>query len=304
MLQQQNEILQHQQYILERSMYRLDPAPPKLPPQEYIDRFFAENDEKYLLWYLHDQEPVLNRVVQSACERYAMTEHFADMKQAAVFGIWTALQKYDATVGTPFTVFQKRYISDSIEEYIRTAQSGVVTMTTDTYPVMKRIMAIYHQNGDNGNDETIERIADEVGMEYMTVKQYLAIGILNERRADFYKSYDEDGEENDEDVTVDYSSEPDKLYFRTVLYNALYLAYDKLSYREQRTLAKHLGFCNSCWSTKKAILKNGEVEYIPIKPMTFEQISHSASRKSDKASERTFYTALEKMKKYIEENTD
>ena len=87
MLQQQNEILHHQQYILERSMYRLDPAPPKLPPQEYIDRYFAENDEKYLLWYLHDQEPMLNRVAQSACERYAMTENFADMKQAAVFGI-------------------------------------------------------------------------------------------------------------------------------------------------------------------------------------------------------------------------
>jgi len=51
-------------------------------------------------------------------------------------------------------------------------------------------------------------------------------------------------------------------------------------------------------------LKNGEVEYILIKPMTFEEISHSASRKSDKASERTFYTALEKMKKHIEENTD
>lgn len=304
MLQQQNEILKQQRYILERSMYRLDPAPPKLPPQEYIDRYFAENDEKYLLWYLHDQEPMLNRVAQSACERYAMSEHFADMKQVAVFGIWTALQKYDATVGTPFTVFQKRYISDSIEEYIRTAQSGAVTMTPDTYPVMKRIMAIYHQNGDNGNDETIERIADEVGMEYMTVKQYLAIGILNERRADFYKDYDEDGEETDEDVTVDYSSEPDKLYFRTVLYNALYSAYDKLSYREQHTLAKHLGFCNSCWSTRKAILKNGEVEYIPIKPMTFEQISHSASRKSDKASERTFYAALEKMIKYIEENND
>lgn len=304
MLQQQNEILIQQQYILERSMYRLDPAPPKLPPQEYIDRYFAENDEKYLLWYLHDQEPMLNRVAQSACERYAMTEHFADMKQAAVFGIWTALQKYDATIGTPFTVFQKLYILDSIEEYIRTAQSGIITMTPDTYPVMKRIMAIYHQNGDNGNNEAIQRIADEVGMEYKTVKQYLTIGLFNERRADFYKDYDEDGEETDEDFTVDYSSEPDKLYFRTVLYNALYEAYDKLSYREQRTLAKHLGFCNSCWSTKKAILKNGEVEYIPIKPMTFEEISHSASRKSDKASERTFYTALEKMKKYIEENTD
>lgn len=304
MLQQQNEVLIQQQYILERSMHRLDPATPKLPPQEYINRYFDKNDEKYLLWYLHDQEPMLNKIAQSACEWYAMAEHFADMKQAAVFGIWTALQKYDATVGTPFTVFQKRYISDSIEEYIRTAQSGVVTMTTDTYPVMKRIMAIYHQNGDNGSDEAVQRIADEIGMEYRTVKQYLAIGLLNERRADFYKDYDENGEETDEDVTVDYSSEPDKLYLRTVLYNALYSAYDRLSYREQRTLDKHLGFCDSCWSTKKAILNNGEVKYIPIKPMTFEEISHSASRKSDKASERTFYTALEKMKKYIEENTD
>lgn len=304
MLQQQNEILKQQQFILERSMYRLDPAPPKLPPQEYICRYFTENDEKYLLWYLHDQEPMLNKIAQSACERYAMAEHFADMKQASVFGIWTALQKYDPTVGIPFTVFHKRYIADSIEEYIRTSQSGVVTMSPDTYPVMKRIMAIYHQNGDNGSDEAIQRIADEIGMEYKTVKQYLAIGLLNERRADICKDYDENGEEPDEDVTVDYSSEPDKLYSRTVLYNALYAAYDRLSYREQRTLAKHLGFCGSCWSTKKAILKNGEVEYIPIKPMTFEEISHSASRKSDKASERTFYTALEKMKKHIEENTD
>ena len=304
MLQQQNEILKQQRYILERSMYRLDPAPPKLPPQEYIYRYFTENDEKYLLWYLHDQEPMLNKIAQSACERYAMAEHFADMKQASVFGIWTALQKYDPTVGTPFTVFQKRYIADSIEEYIRTSQSGVVTMSPDTYPVMKRIMAIYHQNGDNGSDKAIQIIADEIGMEYKTVKQYLAIGLLNERRADFYKDYDENGEETDEDVTVDYSSEPDKLYSRTVLYNALYSAYDRLSYREQRTLAKHLGFCDSCWSTRKAILNNGEVKYIPIKPMTFEEISHSASRKSDKASESTFYTALEKMKKYMEENTD
>ena len=160
MLQQQNEVLIQQQYILERSMYRLDPAPPNLPSQEYIYRYFTENDEKYLLWYLHDQEPILNKIAQSSCERYAMSEHFADMKQASVFGIWTALQKYDSTIGVPFVAFQKRYISDSIEEYIRTAQSGVVTMTTDTYPVMKRIMAIYHQSGDNGSDKAIQIIAD------------------------------------------------------------------------------------------------------------------------------------------------
>ena len=38
--------------------------------------------------------------------------------------------------------------------------------------------------------------------------------------------------------------------------------------------------------------------------MTFEEISHSASRKSDKASQKTFYIEDEKMKKHIEEYTD
>lgn len=165
------------------------------------------------LWYLHDQEPILNKIAQSSCERYAMSEQFSRYETSGGIRNMDSLAKVWATVGTPFTVFQKRYISDSIEEYIRTAQSGVVTMTTDTYPVMKRIMAIYHQNGDNGSDKAIQIIADEIGMEYRTVKQYLAIGLLNERRADFYKDYDEDGEETHEDVTVDYSSEPDKLYF-------------------------------------------------------------------------------------------
>lgn len=47
------------------------------------------------------------------------------------------------------------------------------------------------------------------------------------------------------------------------------------------------------------MLINGEIEYKPIKPMTFEEISHSASRKSDKASERTYNNALEKMRKTL-----
>ena len=125
-------------------MYRLDPAPPKLPAQEYIVRYLTEKGDKYLTWYLHDQEPALNKLAQAACERYAMAEHFADIKQAAVCGILTALQKYDPAVGAPFAAFQTRYMQDGIDDYIRTAQSGVITMTADTYPVLRRIMAIYH----------------------------------------------------------------------------------------------------------------------------------------------------------------
>lgn len=143
-----NETRRKQQALLERRMYRLDPAPPKLPAQEYIVRYLTEKGDKYLTWYLHDQEPALNKLAQAACERYAMAEHFADIKQAAVCGILTALQKYDPAVGAPFAAFQTRYMQDGIDDYIRTAQSGVITMTADTYPVLRRIMAIYHLSGD------------------------------------------------------------------------------------------------------------------------------------------------------------
>ena len=299
MSEEQNEVLEQQRYLLERRMYRLDPAPPKLPPQEYIELFFAENEDKYLSWYLHDREPMLNKLAQDACQRYSMAEHFADIKQAAVCGILTALQKYDSSIGTPFAAYQKQYISDSIEDYIRTAQSGVVTMTADTYPVLRRIMAIYHQSGDDCTGSCMQRIAAETGMDTKTVRRYIARGTLNERRVDFYRQYDEDGEETVEDIAMDTTSQPDKLYFRAVLYGALHQAYDSLTYREQHTVAKHLGFCDTCWSVRKAVLINGEIEYKPIRPMTFEEISHSASRKSDKASERTYYTALNKMRQYL-----
>lgn len=299
MSEEQNEVLEQQRYLLERRMYRLDPAPPKLPAQEYIVRYLTEKKDKYLTWYLHDQEPALNKLVQAACERYAMAEHFADIKQAAVCGILTALQKYDSAVGAPLVAFQKRYIQDSIDDYIRTAQSGVITMTVDTYPVLRRIMAIYRQSGDDCSDSNIQKIASEVNMDVKSIRRYIAIGTLNERRVDFYRQYDEDGEETAEDISVDTTSQPDKLYFRAVLYDALHQAYGSLTYREQRTVAKHLGFCDTCWSVRKAVLINGEIEYKPIKPMTFKEISHSASRKSDKASERTYNNALEKMRKAL-----
>ena len=69
------------------------------------------------MWYLHDREPMLNKLAQDACQRYGLAEHFADIKQAAVCGILAALQMYDPAVGAPFAAFQKRYIQDGIDDY-------------------------------------------------------------------------------------------------------------------------------------------------------------------------------------------
>ena len=42
MTEELNETRRKQQALLERRMYHLDPAPPKLPPQEYIELYLAE----------------------------------------------------------------------------------------------------------------------------------------------------------------------------------------------------------------------------------------------------------------------
>ena len=139
---------------------------------------------------------MLNKLAQDACQRYGLAEHFSDIKQTAVCGILAALQKYDSSIGVPFAAFQTRYMQDGVGDYIRTAQSGIITMTADTYPVLRRIMAIYHLNGDDCSDSCIQRIADETGIGEKTVCKYIAIGTLNERRVDFYRQYDEDGGRN------------------------------------------------------------------------------------------------------------
>lgn len=42
MSEEQNKVLEQQRYLLERRMYRLDPAPPKLPAQEYIVHYLTK----------------------------------------------------------------------------------------------------------------------------------------------------------------------------------------------------------------------------------------------------------------------
>ena len=45
----------------ELQMFMLNPAPPRADDlQEYIDRYFAEMDDKYIAWFLHYYEAELN----------------------------------------------------------------------------------------------------------------------------------------------------------------------------------------------------------------------------------------------------
>lgn len=98
-------------------LYRMKPAPPKMEDfQEYIALYFAEKDEKYLGWFFHYYEPRLNTIIMETVQETAMQGHFADLKQAYIFGIYKALQKYDISTGVPFLIFKEHYVKNEIDK--------------------------------------------------------------------------------------------------------------------------------------------------------------------------------------------
>ena len=237
--------------------YRLAPAPPKKDDfQDYMDLYFAEKDEKYLSWFLHYYEPTLNTQIMTAVQEYSMRGHFVDMKQAAVYGILKALSNYDISLGVPFLVYKEYYVENEIDDYIRTMRTGYTVQSSDEYKLLRRAMALYNKYGKS-DDETITRIATEIGKSVKDTREIITAGLRNMSYAEFYRQYaDEDGESSAEDVTRDDSTDPAKMYFDEWRADAVFDRYEKLDIRERSMIADHLGFCREC----HGVLENGTDE--------------------------------------------
>ena len=218
--------------------YRLTPAPPKKDDfQDYIDLYFAEKDEKYLSWFLHYYEPTLNTQMMTAVQEYSMRGHFVDMKQAAVYGILKALSNYDISLGVPFLVYKEYYVKNEIDDYIRTMRTGYTVQSNDEYKLLRRAMALYNKYGKS-DDETIARIAAELGKNVKDTREIITAGLRNMSYAEFYRQYaDEDGESSAEDVTRDDTTDPAKMFFDEWRANAVFDRYEKLDIRERSMIA-------------------------------------------------------------------
>ena len=227
--------------------YRLTPAPPKKDDfQEYIALYFVEKDEKYLSWFLHYYEPTLNTQMMTAVQEYNMRGHFVDMKQAAVYGILKALSNYDISLGVPLLVYKEYYVKNEIDEYIRTMRTGYTVQSNDEYKLLRKAMALYNKYG-KFDDETISRIATEIGKNVKDTKEIITAGLRNMSYAEFYRKYaDKDSETSAEDVTRDDSTDPCKVFFDEWRANAVFDRYEKLDIRERAMIADHLGFCREC----------------------------------------------------------
>ena len=230
-------------------LYRMKPAPPKLDDfQEYIALYFSEKNGKYLDWFLHHYEPRLNTIIMQTVQEYAMPGHFADLKQAYLFGIWKALQKYEPSAGVPFLIFKEYYVKNEIDEYICTMRKGASMGSVDEYRTLKKTMALFAKCEYKFDEETVTKIAAEIGKSDKVTKEIIRCGIDSTHYTDFYRRYaDEEGESTAEDVTRDDTSNPERLYFKQWQRDALFDAYENLDYRERSMIANHLGFCPECY---------------------------------------------------------
>ena len=167
-------------------LYRLKSAPPKKDNfQEYIALYCAEKDEKYLGWFFHYYEPRLNTIIMQTVQETAMQGHFADLKQAYVFGIYKALQKYDIATGVPFLIFKEFYVKNEIDAYISTMRQGYSVHSVDEYRTLKKAMALYAKYECKFDEETLTKIAAEIGKSVRDTKEIIRSGIDSTHYTDF-----------------------------------------------------------------------------------------------------------------------
>lgn len=271
----------------ELQMFRLNPSPPKADDlQEYIDRYYAEKDDKYIAWFLHYYEAELNTKAMGLVQRYHLPGHFAGLKQAMACGLWLALLDYDPATGVPFLTFKTRILWEQVHEYVRSMRSGYTTPSGKEYAKLREIMQLFRQYGEAQDDDTIHRIAEQAGKTDKTVRSYLAGGLRNERQADFYHTLaDEDGaEETAEDVTRNFTWEPESACVLLEQNRALMSAFEALENAERDIVAGHIDFCRECYGNRH-------------EKRTFQELAYRNGLRSAEAAERIYYKALDKLKR-------
>lgn len=266
-------------------IYQIHPVPPvKDDLQEYIDLYIFEQDDKYLIWFLHYYEKILNDTVMEVVERYSMKGHFADIKQACVTGIFKALENYDKDTHGAFVTYKVRIMWNEIHEYIRQMHTGYTIPSERKYRTLRQIMRLYAKYGYS--TEAIRKISKEVHLSEKNVKAVLLSGIENMNITDFYVRYaDEESEVTHTDITSDTDFEPLRVLLANERFNCVKEAFGKLNYREQLVVSEHLGFCYECFGIKQ---KKKFIEMAPKLCLT------------PAALENEFAKAINKMKKYLE----
>lgn len=284
--------------------YRILPAPPKMPLQEYIERCLSEKDSQYFDWFLNAYERKLNKIISGIVQRYAMYGHFEDLKQSYIIGIWNALAVYDPSRGVPFEKFMRVYCNSEIDEYVRTMRTGYTVPKKSEYTDLKKVIRLYREYGEKSDPEALERIHAQTGISTDTLKEMLVGALRNQHPLELHDDeYDEDGENDPpvfEERVPDYSSDPMCVWLEHQKADAVFGAFCSLSVREQMTVSKRLNICPDCLDVREPVTDEyGSVSFRERERyQKFEDIALEFGERRSTV-QRVFHGAIEKMRKNI-----
>lgn len=287
------------QVKIAKTMYHLSPAPPEWELQKYIDEYVRTKDEKYLRWFLHSYESAINKRAESYMIQYAMSDHFADIKQSIVMCIYRAAERFDPNKGKSFIAYSKKAIDRDVWRYIRTMRTGYTVQSDGEYAKLRKAMALYHESGDKSNDESIQKIADKLGVSPERTIAMLTGGLRNEHLMDAY----DESEKEQGNLFSDNTSDPYALMIKENLYEKLYEAYFSLEYTERVMLAQYLGFCPECLSIYGLDYNDLDEYNQPkkkrIKPLPYTDIATSHGLSDAGTAKRSCERALGKLFKIM-----
>ena len=267
---------------------QLEPEPPKESDlNNYIIQAQQQKDLRYLSFFLHHYEKMLNGRIYSfwrsdGNERYD-PERFLDYKMTCVVAVIERFSDYDPSTGADFTTYLYPFITDAILSCRMLEESWSVD-SLDQYKKIRGIAWKYRTSGEN-TKKTISEYAAEKNCKQETAAEYLnaAKGICS--RQSFYVSrQDEDSEETGEDVSRDDYWDYAEILWNGIKAETIQKAFDALDYREQTLLEKRNAICMRC----------GRVSPMSSRS-SFEELATLFERSGTSGAERAYRKALDKL---------
>lgn len=267
---------------------QLEPGPPKESDlNNYIIQAQQQKDLRYLSFFLHHYEKMLNGRIYSfwrsdGNERYD-PERFLDYKMTCVVAVIERFSDYDPSTGADFTTYLYPFITDALLSCRMLEESWSVD-SLDQYKKIRGIAWKYRTSGEN-TKKTISEYAAEKNCKQETAAEYLNAAKGIRSRQSFYVSrQDEDSEENGEDVSRDDYWDYAEILWNGIKAEAIQKAFDALDYREQTLLEKRNAICMRC----------GRVSPMSSRS-SFEELATLFEGSGTSGAERAYRKALDKL---------
>lgn len=267
---------------------QLEPEPPKESDlNNYIIQAQQQKDLRYLSFFLHHYEKMLNGRIYSfwrsdGNERYD-PERFLDYKMTCVVAVIERFSDYDPSTGADFTTYLYPFITDALLSCRMLEESWSVD-SLDQYKKIRGIAWKYRTSGEN-TKKTISEYAAEKNCKQETAAEYLNAAKGIRSRQSFYVSrQDEDSKETGEDVSRDDYWDYAEILWNGIKSEAIQKAFDALDYREQTLLEKRNAICMRC----------GRVSPMSSR-FSFEELATLFEGSGTSGAERAYRKALDKL---------